>query len=74
MEATLRRPHRRTSLGYKVRLQVMTTPDTAADIRALADMLEVSDAEVIRSALSEYLPSALRRAKWTAAKRQERKV
>ena len=73
MEATERRPHRRASLGYKVRLQVMTTPDTALDIRTLADLLEVSDGEVIRAALSEFLPGALRRAKWTAAKRQERK-
>ena len=47
MEATARRPHRRASFGYKVRAQVMITTDTAADIRTLADLREVSEGEII---------------------------
>lgn len=72
-EATARRPHRRASFGYKVRAQVLVTPDTAADIRALADLREVSEGEVIRAALAKYLPAAIRRAKRTTAKRDDRK-
>ena len=72
VEATARRPHRRASQGFKVRAQVMITPDTAADIRTLADLREVSEGEIIRAALAEYVPDALKRAKWTLAKRGER--
>ena len=52
----------------------MITPNTAADIRTLADLREVSEGEIIRAALAEYLSDALKRAKWTAAKRGERKA
>ena len=73
MEATKRRPMRRASFGYKVRVQGMVTADMAADVHALADLREVSEGEIVRAALAEYLPDALKRAKWTAAKRGERK-
>ena len=72
MEATARRPHRRASQGFKVRAQVQITEDMAADIRTLADLREVSDPEIIRAALAEYVPDALKREKWRAAKRGER--
>ena len=72
MEATKRRPMRRASFGYKVRVQGMVTADMAADVHALCDLREVSEGEIVRAALAEYVPDALKREKWRAAKRSER--
>lgn len=72
MDTNTTRKRRRASLGYSIKVQVLVTPDTASDIRTVADLREVSDGEVVRQALSEYLPDAVRKAKWTTAKRKKR--
>ena len=68
MDEETPRPRRRVSFGLTRRLQVMVTPDTAKDVQALADLRKESEGEVIRASLAEYVPGALKRAKWSSAK------
>ena len=51
---------RRVSHNLTIRVQAMVTADMAASIRQLADLAEISDGEVLRSALAAYVPDALK--------------
>lgn len=72
-DTTVKRKRRRASFGYDVALQAKVTEDTRDKVRRLADLLEVSDGQVVRNALDAYdLDARITRARGTANTRRQR--
>ena len=67
------RPFRRASLGLEKEIRTKITPEMMVDVMTVADRREISVAEVVRRALADFLPDELRRSRWAARKRRERK-
>ena len=75
MDTTQRRKRRRASFGYDVILQAKVRPETRDKVQKLADIIECSEAQVIREAIEAYdLDKRILTAQGTAQKRRQREA
>ena len=73
MDTTARRKRHRASFGYSIKMQGLVTPDTADNVRKLADILETSEGSIVRDALEVYgLHKRIVTAQETIRKRRQR--